>query len=58
MPGVTETEFFKRIEMLDTKVGQQEKDNPTDVAKIEFDAMMSGKASAAGKTNCNRRSLI
>jgi len=44
MPGVTETEFFKRAEMLDTKVGQQEKNDPTDVAKIGFDAMMSGNA--------------
>ncbi len=42
MPGATETEFFERADMLDTKVGQQEKDDPADVAKTGFDAMMRG----------------
>ena len=43
MPGATETEFFERADMLDTKVGQSEKDDPADVAKTGFDAMMSGE---------------
>jgi uncharacterized protein len=43
MPGATETEFFERAEMLDTKVGQAEKDDPADVAKTGFDAMMEGE---------------
>jgi short-subunit dehydrogenase len=43
MPGATETDFFERAEMLDTKVGQQKKDDPADVAKIGFDAMMNGE---------------
>ena len=43
MPGATETEFFARADMLDTKVGQAEKDDPADVAKIGFDAMMEGE---------------
>ena len=42
MPGATETDFFERADMLDTKVGQQKKDDPADVAKIGFDAMMNG----------------
>jgi short-subunit dehydrogenase len=42
MPGATETEFFERADMLDTKVGQQEKDDPADVAKSGFEAMMNG----------------
>jgi short-subunit dehydrogenase len=42
MPGATETEFFARAEMLDTKVGQQAKDDPADVARVGFDAMMRG----------------
>jgi len=42
MPGATETEFFERAGMTDTKVGQDEKDDPADVAKDGFDAMMSG----------------
>ena len=40
MPGATETKFFERAGMLDTKVGQAEKDDPADVARIGFDAMM------------------
>ena len=43
MPGATETEFFERADMLDTKFGQQSKDDPAMVAKKGFDAMMSGK---------------
>lgn len=43
MPGATETEFFERADMLDTKVGQQEKDDPAKVAKDGFDAMMNGE---------------
>jgi len=42
MPGATETEFFRRADMLDTKVGTSDKDDPTDVAKDGFEAMMSG----------------
>jgi short-subunit dehydrogenase len=43
MPGPTETEFFARADMLDTKVGQQEKDDPAEVARAGFDAMMQGE---------------
>jgi short-subunit dehydrogenase len=43
MPGPTETEFFARADMLDTKVGQQEKDDPATVARTGFDAMMKGE---------------
>jgi short-subunit dehydrogenase len=43
MPGATETEFFRRADMLDTKVGAEEKDDPADVAKDGFDAMMAGE---------------
>jgi len=43
MPGATETDFFKRAGMLDTKVGQDEKDDPADVARLGFDAMMRGE---------------
>jgi uncharacterized protein len=43
MPGATETEFFERADMMDTKVGQQKKDDPAKVAKTGFDAMMKGE---------------
>lgn len=42
MPGATETEFFERADMMDTKVGQSKKDDPADVARTGFDAMMRG----------------
>jgi uncharacterized protein len=46
MPGATETEFFARAGMLDTDVGQDEnKADPSDVAKDGWDAVMAGKAS-------------
>jgi uncharacterized protein len=43
MPGATETEFFERAEMEDTKVGAGEKDDPAQVARQGFDALMAGK---------------
>ena len=43
MPGATDTEFFERADMLDTKVGQSEKDDPAKVAKDGFEAMMKGE---------------
>lgn len=45
MPGATETEFFKKAGMMDTKVGQAEKDDPLDVALTGFGALMSNKGS-------------
>jgi len=41
-PGATETEFFHRADLDDTKVGQAKKDDPADVAKVGWDAMKSG----------------
>lgn len=43
MPGATETEFFERADMMDTKVGTSEKDDASYVAKVGFDAMMNGE---------------
>jgi short-subunit dehydrogenase len=43
MPGPTATEFFERADMMDTKVGQQKKDDPADVARTGFKAMMKGE---------------
>jgi short-subunit dehydrogenase len=42
MPGATDTNFFHRADMDDTKVGQGKKDDPADVAKTGFDALMAG----------------
>jgi short-subunit dehydrogenase len=43
MPGATETEFFARADMLDTKVGSEPKDDAAMVAKTGFEAMMKGE---------------
>jgi uncharacterized protein len=43
MPGPTETEFFERAGMLDTPVGEGPKDDPADVARQGFEALMAGK---------------
>ena len=43
MPGATDTEFFARADMLDTKVGAGKKDDPADVARVGFKAMMDGE---------------
>ncbi|MBC6982020.1 SDR family oxidoreductase [Caulobacter sp. 17J80-11] len=42
MPGATDTRFFERADLTDTKVGQEKKDDPADVAKTGFEAMMRG----------------
>jgi short-subunit dehydrogenase len=44
MPGPTETEFFARADLEDTKVGTQKKQPASEVAKAGFDAMMKGEA--------------
>jgi uncharacterized protein len=44
-PGATDTEFFERADMLDTKVGTMKKDDPADVAQTGYDAMMKGERS-------------
>lgn len=42
MPGATETDFFERADLLDTKVGASKKQPADEVAKIGFDAMLRG----------------
>ena len=48
MPGPTETEFFSRAEMDDTPVGQGKKDDPADVARQGFEALMAGRSRVVG----------
>ena len=43
MPGATETDFFHRAGADDTKLGTSEKDDPAEVAKEGFEALMAGK---------------
>ena len=43
MPGPTETEFFERAEMTDTRLGAGPKDDPADVARDGYEALMAGR---------------
>jgi uncharacterized protein len=43
MPGVTETEFFERADLMDTKVGVSKKQPAIEVAQLGYDAMLSGE---------------
>ena len=59
MPGVTDTDFFERADLLDTKVGADDhKADPAAVAKTGFDAMERGDAAVvAGLGNKLRVAL-
>jgi uncharacterized protein len=43
MPGVTDTEFFARADLEDTRLAHSKKDDPDEVAQIGFVAMMRGE---------------
>jgi uncharacterized protein len=43
MPGATDTDFFERAELMDTKIGRAKKDDAADVAAQGFKAMMDGE---------------
>ena len=42
-PGPTDTEFFERAGMEDTRAGEGTKDDPAEVAKDGFEALLAGK---------------
>jgi short-subunit dehydrogenase len=48
------TEFFERAEMEDTKVGAGGKDDPAQVARQGFDALMAGKEKVVGGSLKNK----
>jgi short-subunit dehydrogenase len=46
LPGPTETEFFDRADLTDTKLGASDKkDDPAQVARQGFEGLMKGEAS-------------
>jgi short-subunit dehydrogenase len=58
MPGATETEFFERADMMDTKVGTAKKQPAQEVAKIGFEAMTRGDGDVvAGWSNKLRAAI-
>lgn len=50
MPGPTDTDFFRRAEMLDTKVGSGDKDDPVEVARMGYEAMLAGEERAVAES--------
>src|SRR3954452_4804591 len=43
MPGPTETNFFERADLTDSMVGRAKKDDPAEVARDGYEALMSGE---------------
>jgi uncharacterized protein len=55
MPGPTETKFFERAEMLDTRVGASDKkDDPAEVARQGYEALMDGEAQVVAGSLMNK----
>jgi short-subunit dehydrogenase len=54
MPGPTDTEFFERAGMQDTKVDSSKKDDPAEVARDGFKALMAGKDHVVAGSAMNR----
>jgi short-subunit dehydrogenase len=44
MPGATETEFFERADLMDTRLGVGKKQPADEVARAGFEAMLRGDA--------------
>jgi short-subunit dehydrogenase len=58
MPGATETDFFLRADMLDTRLAAGKKDDPADVARVGFEAMMRGEGDVVTGWHNKLRSAI
>lgn len=43
LPGPTDTDFFRRADMEDTKVGSGKKDDPDEVARDGVEALLAGR---------------
>ncbi|MFV0132155.1 SDR family NAD(P)-dependent oxidoreductase [Streptomyces sp. HMX87] len=43
MPGPTDTDFFRRAGLEDTRIGALDKDDPAQVARQAFEAVMKGR---------------
>jgi short-subunit dehydrogenase len=55
MPGPTDTEFFERAGLQDTKLGSSDKkDDPADVARQGFEALMDGQDKVVAGSSKNK----
>jgi short-subunit dehydrogenase len=57
-PGATETEFFTRADMEDTKVGQSKKAPAADVAKTGWEAMKKGEEAVVHGTMNKLQTIV
>lgn len=58
MPGATDTDFFERANMMDTKVGQMHKDDPQLVAQQGVAALLDGKDSIVAGAVKNKMQVL
>ena len=58
MPEATETEFFERAAMTDSKLGSSEKMTAAAVANIGFSAMIEGKVGVVASLKNKLRAAI
>ena len=58
MPGATETDFFERADMLDTKVGTSKKQDPAEVAETGYKAMQKGEGDVVAGWNNKLQAAI
>ncbi len=63
LPGPTDTEFFERAKLEDTKLGAGDKDDPAEVARQGYAAMMAGEhrviaGSASNKAQVAAANLV
>ncbi|MCG5470007.1 SDR family NAD(P)-dependent oxidoreductase [Micromonospora sp. LAH09] len=54
MPGPTDTQFFDRADMEDTRVGSGSKDDPAKVAEQGFEALMKGDQTVTAGSLMNK----
>jgi short-subunit dehydrogenase len=54
MPGPTNTHFFRRADLQETKLGQGPKDDPARVAKRGYDALQDGKRKVVASSKLSR----
>jgi short-subunit dehydrogenase len=54
LPGPTDTEFFERGGMQETNVASSDKDDPAEVAKDGFEALMAGHSQVVGGSAKNK----
>lgn len=54
LPGPTDTEFFERAGMEGTAVDSSAKDDPADVARDGFEALMAGRSQVVGGSAKNK----